>query len=126
MKFKIAAAAGITGICLGFAAGTMLPKPKQNYGMVIVTGTTIRTPAMKEYVEKVEALIKHWGCEIVALDRDTLRMEGEGGPLTVVKRCPNATEQDQIDLYESDEYQELVELRAPFTDWDFRILQAKF
>ena len=81
---------------------------------------------MKGYVEKVDALIEKWGCEYVVRDRDTLLMEGDGGPLTVVTRCPNATQQDGINFYESNEYQELVKLRAPFTDWDFRLVQGKF
>tara|TARA_Y200000002_G_scaffold362197_1_gene349028 strand:+ start:3980 stop:4264 length:285 start_codon:yes stop_codon:yes gene_type:complete len=94
--------------------------------MAVVTGTTTPSPAMKGYVEKVDALIEKWGCEYVVRDLDTLLMEGDGGPLTVITRCQNASTQDGINFYESDEYQELVKMRAPFTDWDFRLVQGKF
>ena len=126
MKFNLTIAVGITAGSLGLIVGALLPKPQQSYGMAVVTGTTTPPPAMKGYVEKVDALIEKWGCEYVVRDRDTLLMEGDGGPLTVVTRCPNATQQDGINFYKSNEYQELVKLRAPFTDWDFRLVQGKF
>ena len=40
--------------------------------------------------------------------------------------CPGSTLQNGIDLYNSLEYQELVEQRKPFTDWDFRLVQGRF
>ena len=126
MKFNLTAAVGIAAGSLGLIVGSLLPKPQQSYGMAVVTGTTTPSPAMKGYVEKVDALIEEWGCEYVVRDRETLLMEGDGGPLTVITRCPNASIQDGIDFYQSDEYQELVKLRAPFTDWDFRLVQGKF
>ena len=126
MKFNLTIAVGIAAGSLGLLVGALLPKPQQSYGMAVVTGTTTPSPAMKRYVEKVDALIEKWGCEYVVRDRDTLLMEGAGGPLTVVTRCPNATQQDGINFYESNAYQELVKLRAPFTDWDFRLVQGKF
>ena len=126
MKFNLAAAVGIAAGSLGLVVGALLPKPQQTYGMAVVTGTTTPFPAMKEYVEKVDALMEKWGCEYVVRERHTLLKEGDGGPLTVITRCPNATLQDGIDFYESDEYQDLVQLRAPFTDWDFRIVEGKF
>ena len=52
-------------------------------------------------------------------------MEGDGGPLTVIMKYLNSTRQDQVDLYESDEYQDLLKLRASFTDWDFRIVEDR-
>ena len=126
MKSNLTTAVGIAAGSLGLIVGSLLPKPQQSYGMAVVTGTTTPSPAMKGYVEKVDALIEKWGCEYVVRDRDTLLLEGDGGPLTVITRCPNATEQDGINFYESDEYQELVKLRSPFTDWDFRLVQGKF
>ena len=61
----------------------------------------------------------------MALDRNTLRMEGNGGPLTVIMKCLNLTRQDQVDLSGRDEYQDLLKLRTPFTDWDFRIVEGR-
>ena len=80
---------------------------------------------MEEYVEKFADFLEQTWCQIVALDRDTLRMEGDGGPLTVIMKCLNSTGQDQVDLYESDESQDLLKLRAPFTDWYFRIVEGR-
>ena len=80
---------------------------------------------MQGYVDKVDALIEQWGCEYIARERNTLMMEGDGGPLTVVMTCPSSKLQNGIDLYNSQEYQELVEQRKPFTEWDFRLLQGR-
>lgn len=110
---------------LGLIIGIILPRARQDYGIVVVTGTTIQSPAMDEYVEKFDGFLEKTGCQIVALDRNTLRMEGNGGPLTVIMKCLNSTRQDQVDLYESDEYQDLLKLRTPFTDWDFRIVEGR-
>ena len=116
MKFNLTIAVGIAAGSLGLIVGALLPKPQQCYGMAVVTGTTTPSRAMKGYVEKVDALIEKWGCEYVVRDLDTLLMAGDGGPLTVITRCPNATQQDGINFFESNEYQELVKLNAPFTD----------
>ena len=125
MKFNPSTLVGVAIGSLGLVIGTILPRPQQSYGIVVVTGTTVPSPAMEEYVDKFEGFLERTGCQIVSLDRDTLRMEGDGGPLTVIMKCLNSTKQDQIDLYESDEYQDLLRLRAPFTDWDFRIVEGK-
>ena len=125
MKFNLTALIGITSGSLGLIVGTLLPQVKQNYGIVVVTGITNPSPAMDEYRDKFDSFLKKTGCQIVVLDRDTLRMEGDGGPLTVIMKCLNSTKQDQVDLYKSDEYQHLSRLRAPFTDWDFRIVQGR-
>ena len=79
MKFNLTIAVGIAAGSLGLIVGALLPKPQQSYGMAVVTGTTTPSPAMKGYVEKVDALIEKWGCEYVVRDRDTLLMEGDGG-----------------------------------------------
>ena len=126
MKLNVTAAIGIAAGSAGLILGTLIPKPAQTYGMAIVTGRTEPNPAMKGYVEKVDALMKAWGCETIVRERNTLMMEGDGGPLTVVTRCPGATLQDGINFYKSPEYQELVKLRAPYTNWDFRLVEAKF
>ena len=120
------AVVGIGAGTIGLILGVMLSKQQQSYGMAVVTGTITSSPEMQGYVEKVDAVIKKWGCEYVARERNTLFMEGNGGPLTVITRCPGAPLQDGIDFYKSPEYQELVELRAPFTDWDFRLVEGIF
>ena len=104
----------------------LIPKPVQTYGMAIVTGSTEPNTAMQGYMEKVDTLMKSWGCQYIVRERNTLLMEGDGGPMTVVTRCPGTTLQDGINFYRSPEYQELVKLRAPYTDWDFRIVEGKF
>ena len=81
---------------------------------------------MKGYIEKVDALMEEWGCEYLVRQRNTLLMEGDGGPLTVVTAYKGKTLQDGIDFFKSPTYQELVKLRAPFTDWDFRLVQGRF
>jgi len=43
-------------------------------------GTTKADPAMKGYIEKVDALMEEWGCEYLVRQRNTLLMEGDGGP----------------------------------------------
>ena len=116
---------GVTTGSLGLIIGTILPRAQKDYAIVVVTGTTTPSTAMEEYVEKFDDFLEQTGCQIVDLDRDTLRMEGDGGPLTVIMKCLNSTRQDQVDLYESDEYQDLLKLRAPFTDWDFRIVGGR-
>lgn len=65
---------------------------------------------MDEYRDKFDSFLKKTGCQIVVLDRDTLRMEGDGGPLTVIMKYLNSTKQDQVDLYKSDEYQDLFKI----------------
>ena len=58
MKSNQTAAVGIAGGSFGLTVGALLPKPQQSYGMAVVTGTTTRSPAMKGYVEKLNALIE--------------------------------------------------------------------
>ena len=44
----------------------------------------------------------------------------------MVTACKGKALQDGIDFFKSPTYQELVKLRAPFTDWDFRLVQGRF
>ena len=44
----------------------------------------------------------------------------------MVTACKGKTLQDGIKFYKSPAYQELVKLQAPFTDWDFRLVQGRF
>ena len=126
MRFNLKAAVGIAAGSIGLIAGVLIPKPPQTYGMAVVTGTTKADPAMKDYVEKVDALMEEWGCDYLVRQRNTLLMEGDGGSLTVVTACKGKSLQDGIDFYKSPAYQELVKLRAPYTDWDFRLVQGRF
>ena len=126
MKLNTTALVGVAAGSLGVLIGVLIPKPVQTYGLAVVTGTTRPDPSMQGYVEKVDALVEQWGCKYIARERNTLLMEGDGGPLTVVMACPGSTLQNGIDLYNSPEYQELVKQRQPFTDWDFRLVQGRF
>ena len=80
MRFNLTAAVGIAAGSIGLVAGALIPKPPQTYSMAVVTGTTKADPAMKGYIEKVDALMEEWGCEYLVRQRDTLLMEGDGGP----------------------------------------------
>ena len=126
MKLNLTALVGVLAASAGVVVGVLIPKPVQSYGLAVVTGTTRPDPAMQGYINKVNALMDTWGCTYIARERNTLLMEGDGGPLTVVMACPGATLQDGIDLYNSPEYQELVKQRQPFTDWDFRLVEGRF
>ena len=50
--------------------------------------------------------------------------EGDQGPLTVIARHPKGKDAI-IKCYESDEYQRLKAIRAPYTDWNFRLTEGK-
>ena len=50
--------------------------------------------------------------------------EEDEGPLTVIARHPKG-KNAVIKCYESDEYQRLKAIRAPYTDWNFRITEGK-
>lgn len=126
MKFRLTALVAVVSASAGVGLGFMIPRPIQTYGMAVVTGTTKADPAMKGYVEKVDALMEKWGCQYIARERNTLRMEGDGGPLTVITACSGGSLQTGIDFYNSPEYQELVKLRQPHTDWDFRLVEGRF
>ena len=53
-------------------------------------------------------------------------MVGDGGPLKVVTACKGKSHQDGIDFFKSHAYQELVKLRAVYTNWDFPLVEGKF
>ena len=125
MKVNVTVIVGITAGSLGIIVGALLPKPVENYGLAVVTGTTEKTPVMKEYAAKLKPLLDEAGCKQITRDYDTLFMEGRGGPMTVIVACKGATEESGIAFYESPEYQELVKLRAPYTNWQFRLVQGK-
>ena len=98
---------------------------KGKAGYVVITGTTKNREAAKEYFENINEFTKSCGFTTLVLDRDTDIREGEKGPLTVVVKHPNG-KQAAIECYESDEYQRLKAIRAPYTDWNFRITEETF
>ena len=98
---------------------------KGKAGYVVITGTTKNREAAKEYFENINEFTKSCGFTTLVLDRDTDIREGEKGPLTVVVKHPNG-KQAAIECYESDEYQRLKAIRAPYTDWNFRITEGAF
>ena len=126
MRFNLTAAVGIAAGSIGLIAGALIPKPPQTYGMAVLTGSSKEDPVMKGYVKEVDALIEEWGCEYLVRQRNTLLMEGDGGPLSEVLAFKGKSLQDGIDFYKSPAYQELVKLRPPYTDLDFRLVQGKF
>lgn len=126
MKVNVTAVIGITAGSLGLVIGAVLPKPADHYGLAVVTGSTENTPVMKEYSAKLKPLLEKAGCKIITRDYDTLFMEGRGGPMTVIVSCKGGTEQEGVAFYESPEYQELIKLRAPYTNWQFRLVEGKF
>ena len=72
--------------------------------------------------------LKECGFTTLVLDRNTDIREGnkkgDGGPLTVIARHPKGKDA-AIKCYESDEYQRLKAIRAPHTNWNFRITEGK-
>ena len=50
--------------------------------------------------------------------------KGDCGPLTVFARYPKGKD-TAIKCYESDEYQRLKAIRAPHTNWNFRLTEGK-
>ena len=125
MKANITAIVGIVAGSAGLIIGAILPKPAENYGLAVVTGNTENTPMMKEYTSKLEPLLEKAGCKRITRDYDTLFMEGRGGPMTVIVGCKDATEKEGVAFYKSPEYQELIKLRTPYTNWQFRLVQGK-
>ncbi len=60
----------------------------------------------------------------MVLDRNTDIREGDQGPLNVIARHPKGKDA-VIECYESDEYKRIKVIRAPYTDWNFRITEGK-
>ena len=126
MKVNVTAIVGIAAGSAGMIIGAILPKPVEKYGLAVVTGSTENTPVMKEYTSKLQPLLEKAGCKRITRDYDTLFMEGRGGPMTVIVSCKGATEKEGVAFYNSPEYQKLIKLRAPYTNWQFRLVQASF
>ena len=114
---------GIVAASIGLVAGSQLPK-FGTAGYVVITGTTKNREAAKEYFQTVHQVTKKCGLTTLVLDRNTDIREGDKGPLTVIARHPKG-KAAVIKCYESDEYQRLKAIRAPYTDWNFRLTEGK-
>jgi len=114
---------GVAAAVLGFVAGYQLPK-SGSAGYVVITGTTKNREAAKEYFQNVNQVTKECGLQMLVKDLNTDIREGDEGPLTVIARHPKGKDA-VIKCYESDEYQKLKAIRAPYTDWNFRITEGR-
>ena len=124
---KKTAIVGVAAAAIGIVLGSQLPK-SETAGYVVITGTTKNREAAKEYFQNVNQVTKECGLTTLVLDRNTDIREGnkkgDGGPLTVIARHPKGKDA-VIKCYESDRYQKLKAIRAPYTDWNFRITEGK-
>tara|TARA_Y100001968_G_scaffold117278_1_gene106656 strand:- start:243 stop:623 length:381 start_codon:yes stop_codon:yes gene_type:complete len=123
---KTTAIVGVAAATIGFFMGSQLPKSR-TAGYAIITGTTKNREAAKEYFQNINKFTKECGFTTLVLDRDTDIREGnkkgDGGPLTVIARHPKG-KNAVINCYESNEYQRLKAIRAPHTNWNFRITEG--
>ena len=124
---KTTAIVGIATAAIGLIVGSQLPK-SGTAGYAVITGTTKNREAAKEYFQSINKFSKECGFTTLVLDRSTDIREGnkkgDGGPLTVIARHPKGKDA-AIKCYESEEYQRLKAIRAPHTDWNFRITEGK-
>ena len=126
---------GVAIIAIGMFAGSNAfaceagkhghPTHSVKAGYVVITGTTKNREGAKEYFDNINNFTKECGFTTLVLDRNTDIREGEKSPLTVIVKHPKG-KQAAIDCYESDEYQRLKAIRAPHTDWNFRITEGRF
>ncbi len=114
---------GVVATTIGLVLGSQLPK-SGTAGYVVITGTTKNREAAKEYFQNVHKVTKKCGLITLVLDRNTDIREGDQEPLTVIARHKKGKDA-VIKCYESDEYQRLKAIRAPYTDWNFRITSGK-
>ena len=124
---KKTAIVGVVAAAIGLVIGSLLPK-SGTAGYVVITGTTKNREAAKEYFQNVHLVTKKCGLTTLVLDRNTDIREGnkkgDGGPLTVIARHPKGMHA-VIKCYESDEYQRIKAIRAPYTNWNFRLTEGK-
>ena len=125
---KKTAVVGALTAAIGLFVGSQVPK-SGNAGYVVITGTTKDREAAKEDFQNVHQVTKNCGLTTLVLDRNTDiregRGKGKGGPLTVIARHRKGKDA-VIKCYESDEYQKLKAIRAPYTTWNFRITEGKY
>ena len=124
---KKTAIVGVVAAAIGLVVGSQFPK-SGTAGYVVITGTTKNREAAKDYFQNVHQVTKKCGLTTLVLDRNTDIREGnkrgDGGPLTVIARHPKGKDA-VIECYESDQYQRLKAIRAPYTDWNFRLTEGK-
>ena len=124
---KTTAIVGVAAAAIGLVVGSSLPKTG-TAGYAVITGTTKDREAAKEYFQNINQFSKECGFTTLVLDRNTDIREGskkaDSGPLTVIARHPKG-KGAAIKCYESDEYQRLKSIRAPYTNWNFRITEGK-
>ena len=124
---KKTAIVGVVAATIGLAVGSQLPK-SGTAGYAVITGTTKDREAAREYFQNINQFTRECGFTTLVLDRNTDIREGnkkgDGGPLTVIARHPKGKDA-AIKCYESDEYQRLKAIRAPHTNWNFRITEGK-
>jgi len=127
IQMKKTALVGIVAAAIGLVVGSQLPK-SGTVGYVVITGTTKNREAAKEYFHNVHQVTKKCGLTTLVLDRDTDIREGskkgDSGPLTVIARHPKGRDA-VIKCYESKDYQRLKAIRAPHTNWNFRLTEGK-
>ncbi len=114
---------GVAAAVMGFVAGYQLPK-SGSAGYVVITGTTKNREAAKEYFQNVNQVTKECGLTMLVKDLNTDIREGDEGPLTVIAIHPKGKEA-VVNCYESEAYQRLKAIRAPYTDWNFRITEGR-
>ena len=120
---KKTAIVGVAAAAIGLVVGSQLPK-SGSAGYAVITGTTKDREAAKEYFQNVNQFTKECGFTMLVRDLNTDVREGDEGPLTVIARHPK-DKAAVIKCYESDEYQRLKAIRAPHTDWNFRLTEGK-
>ena len=124
---KTTAIVGVAAAAIGLVVGSQLPK-SGTAGYAVITGTTKNREAAKEYFQNINQFSKECGFTTLVLDRNTDIREGnkkgDGGPLTVIARHQKGKDA-AIKCDESEEYQRLKAIRAPYTNWNFRITEGK-
>ena len=80
--------------------------------------------AAKEYFQNVNQVTKECGLQMLVKDLNANIREGDEGPLTVIAIHPKGKE-TIVNCYESEAYQRLKAIRAPYTDWNFRIAEGR-
>ena len=120
---KKTAIVGVVAAAIGLAVGSQLPK-SGTAGYAVITGTTKDREAAKEYFQNVNQFTKECGFTMLVRDLNTDIREGDEGPLTVIAIHPKGKEA-VVNCYESEAYQRLKAIRAPYTDWNFRITEGR-
>ena len=84
-------------------------------GYAVITGTTKNREASKEDLKNINQFTKECGFTMLVRNLNTDIREGVEKPLTVIARHPKG-KNAVIKCYESDEYQRIKAIQAPYTD----------